>query len=361
MKRAIEISKKGTGYTYPNPLVGAVIVKDHKIIGEGYHEYFGGNHAEINALKSAKEDVYGSTMYVTLEPCSHYGKTPPCAEAIVKSGIKEVIVGMIDPNELVAGRGIEILENNGINVVQGILESEVKKVNEIFIKYITTKEPFCILKTAMTFDGKIATKSGDSKWISNEISRKYVHDIRHKVAGVMVGIGTVLKDNPSLTTRLNDKEGKDSTRIILDTKGRIPLDSKVFNSKSEASTIIVTTELATKEKIQDILDVGAEVIVTPLYNGKVDLKYLMKKLGEKNIDSILLEGGSELNYSALDAGIVDKVVSFIAPKIIGGKDAKAPVEGLGRSTIGECINLNDISVSKIEDDIVIEAYIKGEK
>ncbi|CAG7839199.1 bifunctional diaminohydroxyphosphoribosylaminopyrimidine deaminase/5-amino-6-(5-phosphoribosylamino)uracil reductase RibD [Clostridium haemolyticum] len=361
MKRAIELSKLGIGYTYPNPLVGAIIVKDNKIIGEGYHKRFGENHAEINALKNAKENVSGATMYVTLEPCSHYGKTPPCVNAIIKSGIKKVIIGMSDPNPLIAGRGTRILKENGIEVVEGILQKEVKKVNEIFIKYITTKLPFCILKTAMTLDGKIATRDGDSKWISNEVSREYVHEIRHKVAGIMVGIGTIIKDNPSLTTRIINKKGRDSTRIIVDSKGRIPIEAKVLNLESQAKTIIATTELASKEKIEVIRGKGAEVIITPLCDNRVDLKYLMEELGKRNIDSILLEGGAELNYSALNKGIVDKVIAFISPKIIGGKEAKTPVEGLGKPTISEGINLENIKVSRFQEDIVIEGYIKGEE
>ncbi|KEH94077.1 riboflavin biosynthesis protein RibD [Clostridium botulinum C/D str. It1] len=360
MKKAIELSKLGVGYTYPNPLVGAVIVKDNKIIGQGYHERFGGAHAEVNALKNATEDVTGATMYVTLEPCSHYGKTPPCANTIVKSGIKEVIVGMRDPNELVAGRGINILKENGIKVIVGVFEEEIKKINEIFIKYITTKEPFCILKTAMTLDGKIATVMGDSKWISNELSREYVHEIRHRVAGIMVGIGTVLKDDPSLTTRLKEKTGRDATRIIVDSKGRISLNSKVLNLDSKEKTIIATTKLADKLKIEEIKKKGAEVIITPIKNGKVDLKFLVIELGKMNIDSILLEGGGTLNYSALNEGIVDKVISFIAPKIIGGQDAKTSVAGEGIKKISDAVTLHDIEISNFQEDVVIEGYVKKE-
>lgn len=360
MERAIELSKLGEGYTYPNPLVGAVIVKNNKVIGEGYHKCFGGPHAEVNALRSATESVEGATMYVTLEPCSHYGKTPPCANTIVKSGIKEVIVGMKDPNSLVAGRGIEILKKNGIRVTEGVFEDEIKKINEIFIKYITTKLPFCILKTAMTLDGKIATTTGDSKWISNEYSREYVHEIRHKVAGIMVGIGTVLKDNPSLTTRLKDKTGRDATRIIVDSRGRIPLEASVLNLQSDAKTIIATTELANKEKLKAIEEKGSEIIITPLKDGKVDLQFLMKELGNINIDSVLLEGGACLNYSALNEGIVDKVISFIAPKIIGGENAKTPVGGEGKKVINDAILLKDIEVSRFKEDIVIQGYVKKE-
>lgn len=361
MKRALELAKKGVGYTSPNPLVGAVIVKNNKIIGEGYHEKYGQAHAEINAFKNTTENVKGATMYVTLEPCSHYGKTPPCAEAIVKKGISKVIVGMTDPNPKVSGKGISILQENGIEVVSGILEKEAKKINEIFIKYITTKKPFCILKTAMTLDGKIATYTGDSKWITGKKSRKYVHEIRHRVSGIMVGIGTVLYDNPKLTTRLEDKEEKDPIRIIVDTKGRIPLDVNVLNIESNGKTIISTTKKASKEKIEAIKKKGAEIIITPLKNGRVDLQYLMSELGNKGIDSVLLEGGETLNFSALEEGIVDKVISFMAPKIIGGTDAKTPVGGKGIKNINQAITLKDMEVSKIDEDIMIQGYIRKEE
>lgn len=361
MKRAIELSKKGIGYTSPNPLVGAVIVKNDRVIGEGYHELYGGPHAEINAFRKASEDVEGATMYVTLEPCSHYGKTPPCAKAIVEKKISKVVIGMMDPNPLVAGRGISILEENGIKVTTGVLEDEVKKLNEIFIKYITTKLPFCILKTAMTLDGKIASSIGDSMWITNEASRNYVHQIRHRVSGIMVGVGTILSDNPKLNTRLGDKEGKDPTRIIVDTTARIPLDSYVLNMDSSAKTIIATTEKANRENIEAIKKKGAEIIITPLRDNKVDLIFLMKELGKIGIDSVLIEGGSTLNYSALEEGIVDKVISFIAPKIIGGKDAKTPVGGEGIKYVKNAILLNNIKVSRFQEDIMIEGYLRKEE
>ncbi|MCY6370155.1 bifunctional diaminohydroxyphosphoribosylaminopyrimidine deaminase/5-amino-6-(5-phosphoribosylamino)uracil reductase RibD [Clostridium ganghwense] len=358
MKRAIELAKRGEGYTKPNPLVGAVIVKDNKIIGEGYHEFYGGPHAEVNAFRNAVEDVNGAKMYVTLEPCSHYGKTPPCALAIVKNGIKEVVIGMKDPNPLVAGRGISILEEAGIKVTCGVLEDEVKELNDIFIKYITTKLPFGIMKTAMTLDGKIAAYTGDSKWITNELSRKYVHQIRNRVSAIMVGIGTVLADDPKLTTRLEEKEGADPIRVIVDSSGRISLEAKVLNLNSEAKTIVVVTERASKEKIKEIEKKGAEVIITPTKNGRVDLKHLMKELGERDIDSVLLEGGSTLNYSALDEGIVDKVISFIAPKIVGGEKAKTPVGGNGREYMRDAITFGNMKVSRFGEDVMIEAYIK---
>ncbi|MBS4538941.1 bifunctional diaminohydroxyphosphoribosylaminopyrimidine deaminase/5-amino-6-(5-phosphoribosylamino)uracil reductase RibD [Clostridium sp. D2Q-11] len=359
MKSAIELSKKGKGYTNPNPLVGAVIVKEDKIIGEGFHELYGGPHAEVNAFANAKEDIQGATMYVTLEPCSHFGKTPPCANNIVEKGISKVVIGMRDPNPLVAGKGIEILRNNGIEVKVGILEDEIKKVNEIFIKYITENKPFCILKTAMTLDGKIASSTGDSKWITNEVSRHYVHQIRHRVSAIMVGIGTVLSDDPQLTTRLDDG-GVDPIRVIVDTNGRIPLDAKVLNIKSKAKTIIATTEKIDKEKMKAIKEKGAEVIITPLKNERVDLDNLMFQLGKMKIDSVLLEGGSTLNYSALEQGIVDKVLSFIAPKIIGGKDAKTPVGGKGREKIEEAFILKNMTIARFSEDIIIEGYLGKE-
>ncbi|GLC30241.1 bifunctional diaminohydroxyphosphoribosylaminopyrimidine deaminase/5-amino-6-(5-phosphoribosylamino)uracil reductase RibD [Clostridium omnivorum] len=358
MQRALELARKGTGYTNPNPLVGAVIVKEGRIIGEGYHQLYGSHHAEINAFNNAVEDVRGADMYVTLEPCSHYGNTPPCAEAIVKKGIKRVIIGLKDPNPLVEGRGIKILEDNGIEVVTGVLEEEGKKLNEIFLKYITTKLPFCIMKTAMTLDGKIAAYTGDSKWITGEASRRYVHELRHRAAGVMVGIGTVLADDPMLTTRLEN--GSDAARIIIDSSARIPLEAKVLNLESKSPTIIAATEKADKDKLKALEEKGAQAIITPLKDNGVDLAFLMKTLGERKIDSILLEGGSKINYAALEAGIVDKVNAFVAPKIIGGEAAKTPVGGAGRAYMADAIRLQAIEVHRFEDDIMIEGYIKRE-
>lgn len=359
MQKALQLAKKGTGYTNPNPLVGAVIVKEGRIIGEGFHEVFGGNHAEINAFKHASEEVSGAEMYVTLEPCSHYGKTPPCAVAIVEKGIKKVIIAVKDPNPLVSGKGVRILQENGIEVITGVLEKESRKLNEIFFKYIVTHLPFCILKTAMTLDGKIATYTGDSKWVTGELSREYVHSLRHKVSGIMVGIGTVLSDDPMLTTRLKNGNGRDAVRIIVDSSARIPLDAKVLNIHSKASTIIATTEKADKSKIKTLEQKGAKVIVTPLKENAVDLAFLMKVLGENKIDSVLLEGGSALNYAALSQGIVDKVNAFIAPKIVGGENAKTAVGGQGKAYMNEAIHLKNIHVQFFEHDIMIEGYLQG--
>ncbi len=360
MKRALQLAEMGAGYTSPNPLVGAVIVKNGKIIGEGYHKVYGSHHAEVAAFQNAVEDVTGATLYVTLEPCSHYGKTPPCAKAIIAHGIQKVVVGLLDPNPLVAGKGIQMLKEAGIEVRIGVLEKECKKINEIFLKYITTKEPFCIMKTAMTLDGKIAAYTGDSRYITGEAARAYVHQIRHRVAAIMVGVDTVLIDDPMLNTRLPNQEASDPIRIIVDSRGRIPLEAKVFHVPSTAKTIIATTALCDPSKRKDMEEMGAEVILTPSKDQRVDLCYLMKKLGEKKIDSILLEGGSTLNFSALQEGIVDQVISFIAPKILGGENAKSPVGGIGIAKVDQAIKLIDIDIVKIGEDMMITGYVQKE-
>lgn len=357
MQRALDLAKKGSGFTSPNPLVGAVIVKNNKIIGEGYHEYYGGPHAEINAFNNAAENVSGATMYVTLEPCSHFGKTPPCADAIIERGIRKVVIGLKDPNPVVSGKGIAILEAAGIEVEVGVLEKEGRILNEIFLKYITTNLPFVIMKTAMTLDGKIATRTNASRWITGKESREYVHELRNRVSGIMVGIGTVLADDPSLTTRLKNSVGRDPARIIVDSSARVPLDAKVLNLKSEAKTYIAVTERASREKVSKLQEKGAEVITVQSKDERVDLKELMKELGRRNIDSVLLEGGSELNYAALEAEIVDKVCSFISPKIIGGCTAKTPVGGEGKALMEEAINLEYVATHLFGEDIMIEGYI----
>lgn len=356
MNRAIVLAEKGMGFVNPNPMVGAVIVKEGQVIGEGYHEKYGGPHAEVNAINNATENVAGATMYVTLEPCSHYGKTPPCVNAILEHQIKKVVIGMTDPNPLVSGRGIELLKANGIEVITGILEKEVSKLNEIFIKYITTDFPFVIMKTAMTLDGKIASTTGDSKWITNESSRAYVHELRHMVSGIMVGIGTVEADNPYLTAR--NTRGIDPVRIIVDTKARIALETNILNNDSKAKTIIATTELANRAKLKMLQEKGAEIIITPIKNNQVDLKFLFKEIKKLGIDSVLLEGGANMNYSALEEQLVDKVYTFIAPKMLGGSLAKTPVGGKGVTTIDQAFLLENMEILKLSDDLMITGYVR---
>lgn len=359
MRRALKLAEKGIGYTNPNPLVGAVIVKNGKVIGEGYHMKYGGNHAEVNAFLNATQDVKNATLYVNLEPCSHFGKTPPCANAIVQKGIKKVFIGLMDPNPKVAGKGIEILRRSGIEVVVGLLEDECKKLNEIFLKYITTNLPFCILKTAMTLDGKIASYTGNSKWVTNELSRKHVHELRHKVSAIMVGIGTVITDDPQLNVRLEGKISIDPIKIIVDSTGKIPLSSKVLNVNLSTKTILATTKRASEDKLEILKEMGIEILILPQKNNRVDLSYLMKALGERNIDSVLLEGGSELNFSAIEEGIVDKVLTFISPKIIGGKSSKTPVGGNGIALMSDAIKVNNIEIHKFGDDFMLEGYLEG--
>ena len=355
MKRALELAELGRGKVAPNPMVGAVIVKAGKIIGEGYHKKYGDNHAEVNAFENATEDVSGATLYVTLEPCAHYGKTPPCAKRIVKEGIKKVVIGVLDPNPLVAGKGVNILKDAGIEVVVGVLEEECRKINEVFMKYIKTSRPFVLMKYAMSLDGKISTATGKSKWISCEKSRRDVHKLRNNLSAIMVGINTVIKDNPMLNCRIEG--GNDPIRIIVDSNLRIPLDSKIVNTSNNISTIVATTHKADKDKIKLLEERNVEVIVAKEKDGRVDITSLIDKLGEKKIDSILLEGGSEINFSCLQEGIVDKVRIYIAPKILGGNNAKGAVGGRGVSEIIDSFNIENIDISTIGSDIVVEGYV----
>jgi len=356
MRRAIELSLLGNGFVQPNPLVGAIIVKNNRIIGEGYHQKHGEAHAEVNAINNATESVEGATMYVTLEPCNHFGKTPPCSERIIREKISRVVIGIPDPNKSVSGGGIEKLLSVGIEVGTGILQKEVQRTNEVFIKHVQTGMPFCAMKTAMTMDGKISTYSGDSKWISNELSRNYVHELRHNFSGIMVGVNTIIADNPSLNDRSNHKTKSHPIKIVVDSNGRTPLNSKIFESNG-AKTIIAVTEKAGSDFIKSANEKGAEIIFCPIKDNKVDIRFLMKHLGKTGINSILLEGGSTLNFSALNEGLVDKVFSFISPKLIGGEKAQTPVGGEGFNKINDAILLKISDVKRFDEDILIEAYI----
>jgi diaminohydroxyphosphoribosylaminopyrimidine deaminase/5-amino-6-(5-phosphoribosylamino)uracil reductase len=360
MKNALELARKGWGRTNPNPLVGSVIVKDGEIIAQGYHHLLGGAHAEVDAFNNAKQEVNGGTLYVNLEPCAHYGRTPPCAKKIIESGISKVVIAMEDPNPVVAGGGIKMMRDAGIEVIVGVLEEEARTLNEIFIKYITRRQPFVIIKAAMTLDGKIASVSGDSKWISGECSRAQVHMVRDRIAAIMTGINTVLKDNPSLTTRLDSGNGKDPARIIVDSKGLIPLESRVINAKSSAGSILATTSLIDGKREEQLIEKGVRILKLDGADGHVDLKKLMDELYKLEIDSVLLEGGGGLNAAALKSGIVDKVMFFIAPKIIGGSTAKTPVEGEGVRYMKDAVNLKNITITRFAEDILVEGYVEGE-
>ena len=349
MRQAIELAKKGEGFTNPNPMVGAVIVKDGRIIGEGYHERYGGFHAERNALKNAVESVRGADMYVTLEPCSHYGKQPPCCEAVGDAGIKNVYIGSVDPNPLVSGKGIEYLKSCGVNVKTNILKDECDAINKIFFHYITTKTPYIIMKAGMTIDGKCATRTGNSKWISNELSREDAHKTRRRVAGIMVGINTVLQDNPKHNCRLENP--KNPIRIICDSKLRIPLDCNIVKTANEIPTIIATVS-GDIEKTKQLENLGIDIIRTT--GESVDLKALIKELGHRGIDSVLLEGGNTLNASMLEAGLVNKLEIYIAPKIIGGVNSKPVVGGEGVALVKDAYMFSSPKVTMFGEDIKIE-------
>ena len=355
MRRAMELAKKGRGYTSPNPMVGCVVVKDGRIISEGCHEKYGEYHAERNALLRCKEDPEGADLYATLEPCCHYGKTPPCTEIIIEKKIGRVFVGSMDSNPLVGGEGVRILEEAGIEVVTGILEEECRAMNEIFFHYIETKTPFVLSKFAMSLDGKIACASGDSKWVSGEEARAEVQLLRKYYSGIMVGIGTVLADDPMLNCRV--EEGCDPVRIICDSHLRIPEKSRIVKSAKEIPTIVAAAADAPEEKERVLSGLGIEVIRTSKPE-KVDLKELMPLLGARNIDGILLEGGGELNAAAFQAGIVKKIQAYIAGKIIGGKDARTPVSGEGAHVMAEAIKLRSLTAESIGEDLRITGYIE---
>lgn len=351
MQRAIALAKLGAGFVNPNPMVGAVIVKNGKIIGEGYHEKYGQLHAERNALRDCMESPEGATMYVTLEPCCHYGKTPPCTEAIIESGIARVVIGTLDVNPVVAGKGAKILTEYGIKVEVGLLEKECKKLNRVFNKYMSSKRPYVVMKYAMTADGKIATVTGESKWITGDQARENVHRLRKNLSGIMVGVSTVIMDDPGLDCRL-DEPAKNPVRIICDSHLRTPLSSKVVKTADEIETIIATSS-DDKKKVAEFMKKGCKVIKIPQAAGGIDLNVLMERLGEMGIDSVLLEGGGTLNYSALRSRIVDEIHIHMAPKIFGGR-SKTPVEGMGIENINDAIKLNPIETVWAGEDLIIE-------
>ena len=355
MRMALKLAEKAAGRTSPNPLVGAVIVKDGKIIGRGYHLRAGTPHAEIHALREAGDKAVGAALYVTLEPCSHFGRTPPCSQAVIKAGIAEVYVAMQDPNPLVAGRGIKQMGEAGIRVHVGLLEDEACRLNEIFIKYITTRTPFVLLKTAMTLDGKIATRTGHSRWVTGEAAREMVHCLRDRYDAILVGVNTILADDPALTCRV--PEGRDPVRIVLDSRARTPAGALAVMQESPASTYVVITDKAPFGRIVDLSATKAKIIRAAADSqGRVDLPSLLRKLGEMEITSLLVEGGAEVAASFLEAGLVDKVLTFVAPKIIGGSEAPGPVSGRGKETMDGAIPLTGVTYGHVGDDLYIEGY-----
>ncbi len=383
MKRVLRLAAKASGMTSPNPMVGAVLVKAGKIIAEDYHRKPGTPHAEALVIQKAGEKTKGATLYVNLEPCCHTEKrTPPCTKAIINAGIKKVIIGMKDPNPKVSGEGIKELEKTGIKVISGILEKDAKRLNEAYVKYITTRKPFVTLKIAMTLDGKIATPEGESKWITGEKARTEVHRLRSNVDAIITAIGTVRADDPQLTARVRGFKGlrvREVKRVIIDPKLEIPIDAKILHTPPE--TIIVTKKFSNppippfskggrggilakgsvegfskREKIKALTDKGIQII--EYESEKLDLHWLVEKLGEMGIMSVMIEGGSSLNSHALEDGIVDKVTFFIAPKIIGGKESFPAVGGKTFRKLADAYQLKDLTVKRIGEDILIEGYIK---
>lgn len=354
MRLALELAQRGRGWTSPNPMVGAVIVKDGRIIGQGYHARYGELHAERSALASCTESPEGAAMYVTLEPCCHHGKQPPCTDAILEAGITRVVTGSDDPNPLVAGKGIEILRRHGVRVETGILKQECDALNQVFFHFIRTGRPYVVMKYAMTMDGKIATYTGKSQWITGEEARLRVHRDRHRYSAIMAGVGTVLADDPLLTCRMEG--GKNPVRVICDTHLRTPLGSKLVATAREVPTILATA-CTDEARRAPYASAGCRVLVLPEQGGHVDLRVLMERLGSESIDSVLLEGGGTLNWSALESGVVQKVQAYIAPKLFGGAAAKSPVGGLGVEAPDRAIRLKNSTVIPVGEDFLIESEV----
>ncbi len=372
MRQALQLARKGEGKVSPNPMVGCVAVKDGAVIAAGCHEKYGGFHAERNALLNCKEDPEGAELYVTLEPCCHYGKTPPCTEIIIEKKIKKVYVGCLDSNPKVAGNGVRILREHGIAVETGILEQECRDLNEVFFHYMETKTPFLAMKYAMTLDGKIACESGDSKWVTGEDSRNYVQRLRNRYRGIMAGIGTVLADDPMLNCRMEG--GRNPVRIICDSRLRIPQGSQIVKTASEIETIVAWSpnralawreqgiDKTLEEKKQALERSGVILLeVPPKENGELDLSHLLRQLGERGVDSILLEGGGTLNASALTENLVQRVYAFIAPKLVAGANAKSPIEGAGIPRMKDAVALEDVEVMRFGDDICMTGKVAKQR
>ena len=360
MRRAIELAWGGAGWTNPNPLVGAVIVKDGRVIGEGFHERYGEAHAERNALADCRrrgEDPQGATLYVTLEPCCHHGKQPPCTDAVIEAGVANVVVGSRDPNPLVAGRGNERLREAGIDVVEDVLREACDELNPVFFHYIQTKRPYVVAKWAMTLDGKIAARTGDARWVSNESSRSDTHKLRHRLAAIMVGSGTAIADDPSLTAR-RDAPSNQPLRVVVDGNLRVPADCRLVRTAHETPTLFATALPAEDPKALELASYGVDVISIGNATGKVDLPKLMDALGERGIDSLLVEGGGGLHEAMFRSGLVNEVVVYLAPKVIGGAEAKTPVEGPGFDMMADAIALGSPTVERLGNDLKLTYHVR---
>jgi diaminohydroxyphosphoribosylaminopyrimidine deaminase/5-amino-6-(5-phosphoribosylamino)uracil reductase len=354
MKLALRLARKGLGRTSPNPMVGAVVVDQGEILGQGFHRKAGLPHAEREALDQAGERARGATLYVNLEPCNHFGRTPPCTRSILEKGIKRVVFGMHDPNPGVKGGGEAFLRSRGIEVTPGVLERDCLVLNEVFVRWVTSGRPFVFLKAAISLDGRIATRTGDSRWISNEHSRRLVHQLRNQVDGIVVGIGTVRKDDPQLTVRLSRGKTKDPLRIVIDPLLTISIQARVLEGPGR--TLIASGERGPMQKKQLLEARGVEVLVLPEKDGRISMGDLLDQLGKRGITSILVEGGAEIYGSFLQERQVDKLVLFIAPLLIGGKEAKGMIGGAGAGLITEAFRLQNLKTTRIGGDILVEAY-----
>ena len=363
MRMALELAARGRGLVSPNPMVGAVVVKDGRVLGQGYHKEAGGRHAEVYALAEAKGETEGATVYVNLEPCCHFGRNPPCTNQLIAAGITRVVVAVTDPNPRVSGAGLRELEENGIEVTTGVLAEEARRLNEVFFKYITTGLPFVSIKAAVSLDGKIATRTGNSRWISGEESRRRGHELRRAADAIVVGVGTVIKDDPLLNVRLPVLQDKAKTkhplRLILDTRARIPLTAKVIKEKPE-QTVIVTGSDPPAHKVEKLRAAGVRIWTLPLRRGRVSLPALLAKAGEERLSSLLVEGGGEVNAAFLGENLVDKVYLFLAPRIIGGASAPTWVEGEGVDQVVKGSHWRNAGLTELGNDLLLEYYPEEE-
>jgi len=357
MQLALDLAEKGRGFTAPNPMVGALVVKDGKVVGQGYHQALGGPHAEVNAIAAAGEAARGADLYVTLEPCNHTGRTPPCTEKILAAGIRRVIMAMADPNPNVAGGGRGYLQGRGVEVLSGICEPRARQINEVFVKFACTRRPFVVLKCAATLDGRIATRTGDARWVTGEQARGLGHRLRHWLDSIMVGVKTVRADDPSLTTRLDDLPGRDPVRLILDTHLKTPVGAKMLRQQSESDTIIFCKSSADPTRRRALAAAGARVMAVPEKAGRIDLAALMTVLGQLGLTSLLIEGGAEVSAAALAADIVDKIYFFYAPKILGGDDGVPICRGPGPELMRQCKPVKDLEVRRLGEDVLVAGYL----
>ncbi len=356
MRLALALARRGEGRTAPNPPVGALLVRDGKIVGEGYHPAAGQPHAEIYALRQAGKLAHGADLYVTLEPCSHHGRTGPCAEAVIAAGVQRVFIGCGDPNPLVNGRGVALLQKAGITVETSLLEPECRRLLAPFVRHLQKKLPFVILKAATTLDGATATCSGESQWISGEASRHHVHELRDRVDAIMVGSGTMLRDNPRLTSRIEG--GRDPLRVVIDSSLKTPLDAAMISQSSDAVTVIATAVSPDHPKVAPLRQQGVEILFSPAADGSVDLLRVMQELGKKNVMTLLLEGGATLNAAMLRAGLVQRAMIFVAPLLLGGA-GKGIFAGEGVSRLAQALRLRDLRFQPFEGDLLIEGEVEG--